>query len=494
MTDVKPTSDGLDELRALSSLIQDSIEKISGVLSSTGKTFPSTHGGLSMSAESVRSVPEIASASAIGCAAATQLLAVLGGPMNTLIRAAMSGPVVSSLNAVSEANVAEALREAGPQGAHAKDLAKARGVDAGKLARIMRLLALNHIFVEKAPDVFAHNTASALLDTGKSVEALRQSPGTKHNDTLGIAAIIELCTGEQLKALSYLPDVLLDPKRTSSGEVNETAFNAAFKTTISAWDYFELPENSAALARMTKGMEAGKRIAPPDAILRGYGWEKLPEGAIVVDVGGGVGTQSKKIAAKCPGLKFVVQDREPVVKAAEQFWADIPDAVPSGRVILQGTSAGTSTASFVTDSKSPAHDFFTPQPQKNARVFILGAVLHDWSDDYALKILKPLREAATPETELVVVDSLLQYLADDSNVADIPGSEREKPPAPLLPALDTMSYAGDIMMLSMFNGTERTISQFRDLLAKAGWRVTRVHHGAGLTQVLGVQKVIAVPI
>lgn len=49
-------------------------------------------------------------------------------------------------------------------------------------------------------------------------------------------------------------------------------------------------------------------------------------------------------------------------------------------------------------------------------------------------------------------------------------------------------------MLSMFNGTERTIAQFRDLLAKAGWKVTRVHHGAGLTQVLGVQKVIAVPI
>lgn len=48
-------------------------------------------------------------------------------------------------------------------------------------------------------------------------------------------------------------------------------------------------------------------------------------------------------------------------------------------------------------------------------------------------------------------------------------------------------------MLAMFNGTERTIVQFRDLLAQAGWKVTRVHHGAGLTQVLGVQKVIAVP-
>ncbi|VDB96625.1 unnamed protein product [Peniophora sp. CBMAI 1063] len=469
-------TDGLDELRALSALIQDSIEKISGILSNTGKTFPSTRGAFSMASESVRMAPDVAAASAVGCAAATQLLAILGGPMNTLIRAAMFGPVLASCIAtVAEANVAEALREAGAQGAHVRELAKAKGVDAGKLARVMRVLALNHIFVETAPDVFAHNTASSLLDTGKSTAALSQSPATKHDDTFGLAALVELCAGEQSKALTYLPDVLLDPKLTSSGESNKTAFNAAFRTDLSTWDWLELPEKKTSLARVTKGMEAGKRIAPPDAILRGYEWEKLPEGAVVVDVGGGVGTQSKKVFERCPGLKIVVQDREPVVKAAEQFWSNMPDAVSSGRVTLQ------------------AHDFFAPQPQKSARVFILGAVLHDWSDEYALKILKPLRDAAKPDTELVIVDSLLQYLADDDNNAAIPGSAREKPPAPLLPALDTMSYAADIMMLSMFNGTERTVAQFRDLLAKAGWRVTRVHHGAGLTQVLGVQKVIAVP-
>jgi hypothetical protein len=37
------------------------------------------------------------------------------------------------------------------------------------LGRILRLLASRHIFREVAPDVFANNRLSSMLDTGKSV-------------------------------------------------------------------------------------------------------------------------------------------------------------------------------------------------------------------------------------------------------------------------------------------------------------------------------------
>ena len=50
--------------------------------------------------------------------------------------------------------------------------------------------------------------------------------------------------------------------------------------------------------------------------LAGYAWENLPEGSLVVDVGGGVGAQSLTLATKFPQLHFVVQDREPVVRDA----------------------------------------------------------------------------------------------------------------------------------------------------------------------------------
>ena len=39
-------------------------------------------------------------------------------------------------------------------------------------ARVLRLLATSHIFIEVSPDVFANNRLSSVLDTGKSVEGL----------------------------------------------------------------------------------------------------------------------------------------------------------------------------------------------------------------------------------------------------------------------------------------------------------------------------------
>ena len=56
---------------------------------------------------------------------------------------------------------------------------------------------------------------------------------------------------------------------TSSGEVTENAFNAAFQTSLSSWDWYDLSEKKDGLACVMKGKEAGKRIAPSNAIQRG---------------------------------------------------------------------------------------------------------------------------------------------------------------------------------------------------------------------------------
>ena len=39
-------------------------------------------------------------------------------------------------------------------------------------ARVLRLLATEHIFKEVTPDVFANNRISSLLDTGNSIDKL----------------------------------------------------------------------------------------------------------------------------------------------------------------------------------------------------------------------------------------------------------------------------------------------------------------------------------
>lgn len=48
----------------------------------------------------------------------------------------------------------------------------------------------------------------------------------------------------------------------------------------------------------------------------GFGWSGLDQDALVVDVGGGIGGQSLILAQNCPNLRFVVQDRENVIKDA----------------------------------------------------------------------------------------------------------------------------------------------------------------------------------
>jgi ubiquinone/menaquinone biosynthesis C-methylase UbiE len=50
------------------------------------------------------------------------------------------------------------------------------------------------------------------------------------------------------------------------------------------------------------------------AYLAGFDWISLPEGSLVVDVGGGTGRPTLALARAFPHLKIVIQDREPVVK------------------------------------------------------------------------------------------------------------------------------------------------------------------------------------
>jgi ubiquinone/menaquinone biosynthesis C-methylase UbiE len=61
----------------------------------------------------------------------------------------------------------------------------------------------------------------------------------------------------------------------------------------------------------------------------GSTWENIPEGSLVVDVGGGVGKQSLTLATHQPHLRFVIQDRESVVGDAVEVRASNPLILPS---------------------------------------------------------------------------------------------------------------------------------------------------------------------
>ena len=102
-----------------------------------------------------------------------------------------------------------------------------------------------------------------------------------------------------------------------------------------------------------------------------------------------------------------------------------------------------------------AHDFFTPQPPREApSIYVLRFILHDWADSYAIKILKHLRATAdSTKTRLMIIERVIPYAckADDKLLA-IPGAAEDLggvPTPPLLPNMGIVSrngYLTDIMV------------------------------------------------
>lgn len=87
--------------------------------------------------------------------------------------------------------------------------------------------------------------------------------------------------------------------------------------------------------------------------------------------------------------------------------------------------------------------------------YLLKNIVHDWPDDKAVQILRNVRAAAGAQATLLLVELV------------IPDHERDFP-----------GKWADLEMLLNLGGRERTSAEYRGLLGRAGFRVTRVVHTA----------------
>jgi 6-hydroxytryprostatin B O-methyltransferase len=283
------------------------------------------------------------------------------------------------------------------------DLATAASVPEAQLKRILRYTMLNGYFTEPTPSHVSHTAMSLLLASNSSIQDyVGHSIGFSYPVSTKMVEMTERFGGSDAK--------------------NETAFNVAYDTPLPmfAWLKGE-PEHYERFGRLMGAMRQAP-IYSVKHLVEGYDWASVSaSGGKVVDVGGSLGHTSLAIAEKNPGLSFVVQDLPEVV---EQGRAKVPDAASKGLEFVP-------------------HDFFKEQPVKDADIYLLRQILHDWPDAEATTILKNLVASMKPGAKIVIMDQVV-------------------PPPGLLPnAQEKAGRVIDLVVMSHFNGKQRDLEDWK---------------------------------
>lgn len=178
-------------------------------------------------------------------------------------------------------------------------------------------------------------------------------------------------------------------------------------------------------------------------IVNGFDWKAFlarisNDTCSVVDVGGGKGHLLKGLL-EVASFKPIVFDTPNMVDDAAEYWEGIDVELVKG-------------------------DFFKANTIPQASCYLLKHILHDWSDEKSVEILKAIREQASKVENSRVM--LIELVLNES--------------VPLQPFEQWL----DVQMMNMVGGKERSLRQWRALLASAGFKLEAVHTTGGTEGIL----------
>ena len=163
------------------------------------------------------------------------------------------------------------------------------------------------------------------------------------------------------------------------------------------------------------------------AVLEAYDFSGID---VLVDVAGGHGRVLTSVLKAYPKMRGVL--------------FDVPYVVEGARPIIAGLGLGHRC-------RAEAGDMFMRVPE-SGDAYVMKHVIHDWDDARATAILSNIHEAMHGRRgKVILIESVL-----------LPGSEPD------------MGKFVDYEMLQMTGGRERTETEFRTLLAGAGFSLIRV--------------------
>lgn len=287
----------------------------------------------------------------------------------------------------------------------AADVAAGAGAEPQPMTRLLRALTGLGLLREHTPGSFSVTPAGALLHPGRP-------------DSL--ASFVRMFTEPAIvRAWEHLDD---------SVRTGEIAFDTVFGT-----DFFSHLAQQPGLSAEFNGAMSQATSETAAALPYAFDFGRYTK---VTDVGGGDGTLLAGVLAAHPGLTGVVLD------TAEGL-ADAPDTM--ARRGLQGR------CSLI------AGDFFRSVPE-GSDLYLLKSVLHDWTDDQAVTILRHCREALPPGGLVLIVEPVLPEVVDTT--ADVIDGG--------------VTYLSDLNMLVNLGGRERTREDFAEVCRRAGLALTSV--------------------
>ncbi|KAF2092637.1 O-methyltransferase [Rhizodiscina lignyota] len=277
------------------------------------------------------------------------------------------------------------------------------------LRRILRYMASMGMIQEAGPDTFRCIKATQNLAT-VDVRA-----GVLHNFENVNAAF------------QALPSFLQRNSYREITDIKHTPYQQGWNTELTTFQWMQQnPQHMAWMSDYMAVSHSGKRSwldAYPFSL---KSQDVDSERVVFVDVGGGIGHQCISLRESHPQLtgRVVLQDLKEVVEQA-----NVPETI---EVI--------------------AHNFFDPQPVQGAKFYYLRNVLHDWSDDKCILILKHLIASMTSDS-MILIDEMV------------------------LPDIGAHWHATqyDLTMMVALAAQERTRSQWEALLDQAGLQITSVH-------------------
>ncbi len=309
-----------------------------------------------------------------------------------------------ALCTVADLRVADHIEPGSPKST--TDLAKAAGADERSLYRTLRCLASHGVFRETTTGEFDHSALSSVLRS--------HATGSFH-------------AGAQVLHLVFAGvDGLDHVVRTG-----EPGFVKVYGKPV--FDYMmEHPELAAAFdAGMTcfHGFET-------EAMLEAYDFGAVE---VLADIGGGNGSLISAVLQRYPKMRGLLFDLGHVTARAKELLER--NVVAERCRVIEGS-------------------FFDVVPP-GADAYLMRHILHDWTDEQCVEILRHCRSAVPGHGRLIIVECVVPAGNDPSLSKDF-----------------------DLLMMTFSGGVERTESEFRALFRQGGFDLASIAPTSTMVSVL----------